>query len=637
MARITISYRRDDSGVITGRIFDRLAAHYGRDSVFRDIDSIPPGADFRDHINHVLDESDILLAIVGPRWLGARGGQNRLDDEADPVRVEIEAGLRKKMPVIPVLVLRAGMPRVAQLPASVKDFAYRHAVQVDADQDFDVHSARLIRAMDRILRQKAGEAPVRLRDETAEAAAIDAELMDIAPLPAGEAGELPSPAPVEIARPVERPLPAPLRAAAADAPRRSGGLGVGLAAGVILGAIAAVAVSVLLRPSLPSDTAALATAKEAAEARALSLQAELAGTQKKLAGAQDALDAAQKKLADEEKRLADLQANADQAGKDLAAQKDIAAKAQAQINQLAAQVKSSGDQQARADKAENDEKQLAAQLGDAQARADKAEKDVAAQQDSAAKSQSQIDQLNAQVKSLRDQLAAVPAASPVAAVPASAPTTPAPEPGVLTTDQKREVQRALRLLGHYQGEADGGFGSGTLAAIKQFQSFEGVPDTGTLSDDERKRLIDMAQRLSLLLDQPPSSPQGVAAASIKGADARYARAYNFETGKGIKADPAEAAYWYALAAGDGNGQAFTNLGTLVARGYGTLKPDPANAAALWQAAAARGEPIAMYDLGVLYERGIGVAADLDTAKAWYQRAAALNNAEARAALKRLGA
>ena len=45
----------------------------------------------------------------------------------------------------------------------------------------------------------------------------------------------------------------------------------------------------------------------------------------------------------------------------------------------------------------------------------------------------------------------------------------------------------------------------------------------------------------------------------------------------------------------------------------------------------------MYNLGVLYERGIGVTADPVRAKAWYQRAAAHNHPEARAALKRLGA
>src|SRR5437016_3981693 len=151
MPRITISYRREDSGVITGRIFDRLVVNYGRDSVFRDIDSIPPGVDLRKHINEVLTQSDIMLALVGPRWMGARGRQSRLSDEADPVRVEIEAALRKGMPLIPVLVLRANMPLVAQLPDSMRDFAYRNAVQIDADQDFDVHMTRLIRAIGGLL------------------------------------------------------------------------------------------------------------------------------------------------------------------------------------------------------------------------------------------------------------------------------------------------------------------------------------------------------------------------------------------------------------------------------------------------------------------------------------------------------
>src|SRR5215212_7656221 len=108
MSRITISYRREDSGVITGRIFDRLVIRYGRDSVFRDIDSIPAGVDFREHINRMLDQSDVVLAIVGPRWTGPRAGQNRLANEADPVRVEVETALKKRVPLIPVLVLRAG-------------------------------------------------------------------------------------------------------------------------------------------------------------------------------------------------------------------------------------------------------------------------------------------------------------------------------------------------------------------------------------------------------------------------------------------------------------------------------------------------------------------------------------------------
>ncbi|HEV2186681.1 MAG TPA: toll/interleukin-1 receptor domain-containing protein, partial [Stellaceae bacterium] len=116
MPRITISYRRDDSDVITGRIFDRLSAHYGRETVFRDIDSIPLGVDFRKHVNSVIDDTDIMVAVVGPKWIGPRPGQSRLDNAADPVRVEIDAALRKKVPLIPVLVLRAQMPRADQLP-----------------------------------------------------------------------------------------------------------------------------------------------------------------------------------------------------------------------------------------------------------------------------------------------------------------------------------------------------------------------------------------------------------------------------------------------------------------------------------------------------------------------------------------
>jgi TPR repeat protein len=58
---------------------------------------------------------------------------------------------------------------------------------------------------------------------------------------------------------------------------------------------------------------------------------------------------------------------------------------------------------------------------------------------------------------------------------------------------------------------------------------------------------------------------------------------------------------------------------------------------LWEVAAARGEVTAMFNLGAMYEHGIGVGADIDMAKAWYQRAAAKGDPGARAALKRLGA
>jgi hypothetical protein len=159
MTRITISYRRDDSLDITGRIFDRLGTHYGREAVFRDIDDIPPGVDFRSYISQMLDASDIVLAVVGPRWIGPSSGHNRLGNEADPVRIEVETALGKGISLIPVLVMGADMPRAEQLPESLAEFAYRNAVRIDSGQDFDGHISRLIRGLDLVLKQSATRTP----------------------------------------------------------------------------------------------------------------------------------------------------------------------------------------------------------------------------------------------------------------------------------------------------------------------------------------------------------------------------------------------------------------------------------------------------------------------------------------------
>jgi hypothetical protein len=149
---IAISYRREDAMDITGRIFDRLAAHYGRDRIFRDIDSMDPGFDFRDKIKKHLDACDILLVIVGPRWIGeTAGGRPRIQQDADFVRHEVETGMRKGIPVIPVLVGKASMPSGEDLPESLREFVFRQAVTIDSGRDFDHHVASLMRAMDRIL------------------------------------------------------------------------------------------------------------------------------------------------------------------------------------------------------------------------------------------------------------------------------------------------------------------------------------------------------------------------------------------------------------------------------------------------------------------------------------------------------
>jgi hypothetical protein len=152
MPKLLISYRRSDSDAMAGRIRDNLAAYYGNDAVFIDVDNIPIGTDFRDHIRKAFGDHDMLIAVVGQKWLGQRkGGRTRIQEETDPVRVEIEMALQKNMPVVPVLVNGARMPKPQELPDSIKAFSFRNAAEIDSGRDFRHHMDGVIRSIDSIL------------------------------------------------------------------------------------------------------------------------------------------------------------------------------------------------------------------------------------------------------------------------------------------------------------------------------------------------------------------------------------------------------------------------------------------------------------------------------------------------------
>jgi hypothetical protein len=142
---IAISYRREDSSAVTGRLYDRLQAEFGRKNVFMDFDSIPFGVDFRDKIKHTLERARVVIAVVGPGWAGNRdAGKRRIDDPTDFVRMEIAAALERGIPVIPVLLDHTAMPSVDDLPEELRSFAFRNALILDTGVDFHHHAGRLI-------------------------------------------------------------------------------------------------------------------------------------------------------------------------------------------------------------------------------------------------------------------------------------------------------------------------------------------------------------------------------------------------------------------------------------------------------------------------------------------------------------
>jgi len=142
MSGIFISYRRSDSQSAAGRLADDLKERLPEVKIFRDVETIAPGVDFVDEINHALAACGVLLVVIGPRWLSVTGadGKRRLDDAGDFTRLEIAAGLeRPDVRVIPVLVEGAVMPSAADLPDDLKLLARRNAVELtDKRWQYDV-------------------------------------------------------------------------------------------------------------------------------------------------------------------------------------------------------------------------------------------------------------------------------------------------------------------------------------------------------------------------------------------------------------------------------------------------------------------------------------------------------------------
>lgn len=151
---IFLSYRRSDSADIAGRIYDGLVAEFGREPIFKDVDSIPLGVDFRQILARKVSECKVLLAIIGDEWAETRdeNGNRRLDDPDDFVRIEIESALTREIPVIPLLVRGAKMPAAEHLPPSLHELVYKNGMPVRPDPDFHHDMNRLISALEQILR-----------------------------------------------------------------------------------------------------------------------------------------------------------------------------------------------------------------------------------------------------------------------------------------------------------------------------------------------------------------------------------------------------------------------------------------------------------------------------------------------------
>jgi hypothetical protein len=154
---IFVSYRRQETSHLAGRLSDRLADRFGEGQVFIDVDTIGPGVDFAGEISRAVAACKVLLAVIGPDWLSAtdRRGRRRLDDPDDIVRLEIEAALARGVLVIPILAEAAVMPDREDLPDSLASLARHNALRV-RHESFRYDSGLLVTAIEQVLASVAG-------------------------------------------------------------------------------------------------------------------------------------------------------------------------------------------------------------------------------------------------------------------------------------------------------------------------------------------------------------------------------------------------------------------------------------------------------------------------------------------------
>jgi glycerophosphoryl diester phosphodiesterase len=235
-ARVFISYRRQETAWPARQLYDVLVAELGANRVFKDVDNIEPGDDFVERIQSAVGSCQVLLALIGPRWLTITDakGERRLDDPEDFVRLEVETALsRDDVRVIPILVDDAKMPRPQDLPTELAALTRRQAVEINP-VDFDTR--RLMRVLNDTFKD--------VRREPSSISGASAGLgLD-------ESSTPPVP-PVEASPPVgtgDEPPPAGSGSDRAPARRRTGLL-VAVATSIVL--LAAVGVAVWYLPREP--------------------------------------------------------------------------------------------------------------------------------------------------------------------------------------------------------------------------------------------------------------------------------------------------------------------------------------------------------------------------------------------------
>jgi tetratricopeptide (TPR) repeat protein len=110
-----------------------------------DVEDIAPGQNFTETIDSTLSQCEAVLAVIGPHWFEILK-RRQADKEADYVRHELEAALKRKIKVIPLLVGGADLKQLSDLPDDLRELSFHQAVEL-RDSTFRDDLSRIAKAL----------------------------------------------------------------------------------------------------------------------------------------------------------------------------------------------------------------------------------------------------------------------------------------------------------------------------------------------------------------------------------------------------------------------------------------------------------------------------------------------------------
>jgi formylglycine-generating enzyme required for sulfatase activity len=128
--KIFINYRRVESSLKAQLLKAELDKAFGAKRVFLDVRGIDGGENWLQTLERQVAASAAMVVLIGKDWVNLKNerGNRRLDDPHDKVRFEISQALLRNLPIIPVSLDLAPVPKATQLPDNLVQLTLMQAM-----------------------------------------------------------------------------------------------------------------------------------------------------------------------------------------------------------------------------------------------------------------------------------------------------------------------------------------------------------------------------------------------------------------------------------------------------------------------------------------------------------------------------